>query len=411
MPTNSKGVIFISYRRLKHRTDEAILIRNALRDRGIPTWRDIDNLESKPTEDELIQVLGRDDTSGAILLITREVADSTMIKNVEAPRIFKRHNNDDGFIIKPVLIGVQYEEADRILDSPAGFQSLGSWNLHSANGETITNDQARLIANEILKARLDQISFQYKSQPLDIRINSRTASYPYLNALRHDFSSYFDGREAKPDAYKIIELALKDSADAIANSFGGTDIISSGFAALPIGVLFGAIFSPLRRFKICWMQAIAGQREQPWSLTNNLTDISPTIRVTKSDTGSEEVILAIGVSANIEHAVTEYINACDLSPRASLYCEPPGGPLKQGVSLSPQDGLSLSLKIIDAVRCLKDELMLKRVNLHIFLACPLAMAVLVGQKLNTISKCSLYEHTPTNKIPYVKVHKFSPSDF
>lgn len=411
MPTNSKGIIFISYRRLDHRTDEAVLIRNALRDRGVPTWRDIDNLESKPTEDELIKVLSSDDTSGAVMLIAKEVADSTMIKNVEAPRIFKRHNNSDGFIIKPVLIDVRYEEANHILNSPAGFQDLGNWNLHKVNGENITEDQARLIANDVLKARLDQISLQHKSLPLDIRINSRTTPDPSLNALRHDFSPYFNGREVRPGSYKIIELALRDTADAIASSFGGADITASGFAALPLGVLYGAIFSPLRRFKINWMQAMAGQDEEPWSLMNKTTDISPTIRVTKGDTGSEEVVLAIGVSANIEHAVTEFINASNLNPRASVYCEPPNGPIRQGVSLSPQDGLSISLKAIDAVRDLKDALMLKKINLHIFMACPLAMAVLIGQKLNTISKCSLYEHTPTNKISYVKVHTFSASDF
>ena len=411
MPTNSKGIMFISYRRLDHRTNEAVLLRNALRDRGIPTWRDIDNLESKPTEDELIKVLRSDDTSGAVMLIAKEVADSTMIKNVEAPRIFKRHNNNDGFIIKPVLIDVGYEKADQILNSPAGFQDLGNWNLHKADGETLTEEQARLIANDILKERLDQISIQYKNHPLDMRINSRTTPNPDLNALRHDFSRYFEGRDAKPGSYQIIECALKDTADAIARSFGEAVITSGGFSALPIGVLFGAIFSPLRRFRLSWMQAIAGQDEEPWSLSDHATDISPSIRVTKGDTGSEEIILAIGVSANIEHAVTEYINASDLSPRASVYCEPPNGPIKQGISLSPQDGLSISLKAIDAVRDLKDELMLKRINLHIFLACPLAMAVLVGQKLNTISKCSLYEHTPTNKFSYVKVHTFSPSDF
>ena len=82
----------------------------------------------------------------------------------------------------------------------------------------------------------------------------------------------------------------------------------------------------------------------------------------------------------------------------------------QGVSLSPQDGLSVILQAIDAVRVLKDDCMMKRVNLHLFLACPLAMAVLIGQKLNTVSNCTVYEHTPSGDLTYTRVHTFFPSD-
>jgi len=106
------------------------MVRDALRDRGVQTWRDIDDLESKPTEDELVRVLTDSDTAGAVMLITEEVVDSTMIQNVEAPRIFNRHNKKDGFLIKPVLVGIGYEEANEMLNSPAGFQDLGNWSLH-----------------------------------------------------------------------------------------------------------------------------------------------------------------------------------------------------------------------------------------------------------------------------------------
>ena len=56
-----------------------------------------------------------------------------------------------------------------------------------------------------------------------------------------------------------------------------------------------------------------------------------------------------------------------------------------------------------------EDLGMKRANLHLFLACPLAMAVLVGQKLNTFSACHLYELDPGASPSYTRVHTFHPS--
>ena len=85
--------------------------------------------------------------------------------------------------------------------------------------------------------------------------------------------------------------------------------------------------------------------------------------------------------------------------------------MPQGSSLSPQDGLAIVLQAAEAARTLKEDLGLRRARLHLFLACPLAMAVLLGQKLNTFSECFLYEHDPDDTPSYMRVHTFSPSGF
>ena len=66
---------------------------------------------------------------------------------------------------------------------------------------------------------------------------------------------------------------------------------------------------------------------------------------------------------------------------------------------------------IDAVREARDDLGLTRSRLHLFLACPLSMAVLLGQKLNTFGQCALYEHDPDSINGYHRVHDFNPSGF
>ena len=110
-------------------------------------------------------------------------------------------------------------------------------------------------------------------------------------------------------------------------------------------------------------------------------------------------------------AVSEYLNADELKPRASIHATIEAGSVPQGSSLSPQDGLAIVLQAAEAARTLKEDLGLRRARLHLFLACPLAMAVLLGQKLNTFSECFLYEHDPDDTPSYMRVHTFSPSGF
>ena len=77
--------------------------------------------------------------------------------------------------------------------------------------------------------------------------------------------------------------------------------------------------------------------------------------------------------------------------------------------LAPEQGVGFVLSAIQKVRDLREELAMMRANLHLFLACPLAMAALLGQKLNTFSDCHLYEHDPGARPSYTRVHTFQPS--
>ena len=81
------------------------------------------------------------------------------------------------------------------------------------------------------------------------------------------------------------------------------------------------------------------------------------------------------------------------------------------LGITPNQGLKIAYEAVYAVRRLKDQLKMKRANLHLFLACPLALAVLIGQDLNTIGECFLYEHFSDRNPSYKQVHGFRPSSF
>ena len=386
------------------------MVRDALRDRGAPTWRDIDDLDSEPTEDALVSTLNDPDTAGAVMLIAPEVENSSMIRKVESFHIFKRHIAGGNFFVKPVLIGLDYKQADTVLDNPAGLQSLTDWNQCKLGADHLTEDDANMIARSILKSRLKLIAKVAPGEYLDIALFSRRNSGPELFGLRHDFSPYFDGRALRDaESYRRIESALIDTATTLTSVHNKISIVGKGIAALPLGVLYGAVLSPLAGFHVSWLQSLDG-RADTWSLATTQSNISLSIEEIKGDPGSEDILLAMSISADIQAAVAEFINSSDLRPRASIHATLETGPVPQGTALSPQDGLSIVLQAVQSVRDMKENIGLQRVRLHLFLACPLAMAVLLGQKLNTISTCVLYEHHADKEPSYVQVHTFNPSN-
>ena len=413
MMTDPKGSMFISYRRSPCRPSgdaEAVRMRDALRDRGVPTWRDGDDLSPAPTEEVLVETLQREDLAGAVMLVSPEVNESPMIREVEAPAILDRFLRGDGFIFKPVLIDLPYEQADRILGRPGGFQEVSRFNIDRIGSEALSVDDARRIARDVLKQRLAVIRRRDPDRPFCVGLYSRLSPSPKGYCICHDFTSYFDGRDASSEAYVAIEVALADSAAALSATGSKVRISGRGNASLPLGVLFGAIYSPLA-FDLDWLQPAPGADEQMWSLACGPSNARPTIRIRKGAPSSEDLVLAVSVSADVERAAAEYLEATSLSPRAMISVALADGPLQRGQTISPEEGLRIALDAINAARNVKTELRMKRANLHLFLACPLGLAVLMGQNLNTFGDCVVYEHFPDRRPAYEPTHRFQPSNF
>lgn len=409
-----KQKYFISYRRSPARAvgnDEALRLRNALRDRGIQTWRDLDNLGAEPTESELTAVLQDPDTVGAIVLISPEVRDSAIIRNVEARQIFRRKADDSTFLVLPVLLGVDYLDADDVLGSPAGFQNVNNWNLHRVPDGELSEEEARRVASNALRHRTATIASTEELDELQVGLFSRRVAGAATPLLRFDYADYFEGRSCPDGTFGVIEGALVDAATAITESIPTRCVAGQGNASLPIGALFGSVFSPLAGFDLSWLQVFNGKTAERWTHSIDGSGAQANIRVVEGDVGSLDIVLAFGISANIEESVARYLRTTNTSYRVAVHAGPSDGPVKQGVALVPGDGVSLVNAAIDAVRITREDLGLTGSRLHLFLACPLSMAVLLGQKLNTFSQCALYEHDPDSANGYQRVHDFNPSGF
>lgn len=413
--TDLKGRYFISYRRSPARLKgdkEGELMSDALRDRGISTWRDLDDLGSDPTEEQLSLILNAPSLAGAVMLVSKEVNTSEMIKNVEIHQILKRHQANDGFVLHIVAIGIDYGEVTEIFNQQTRLQDLSRFNIIKVSQNELTSEGAICVANKISKNRIRLIKNNGKDseRPWTIGIYSRSASKANDLDLCIDFSRYFKDRSTIISNYQTMLRASTDVAKSLATESSNSKIVCRGLASLPIGILFGAVFSKFR-FDLTWIQEFRGAESQRLYLSLKDSGLVLSVRSSRGSPSSHDIVLAVSVSADIESAVTDYLNRQNLKPRATLAISLENGPSKAGQSLSANDCLTIARRAIDEIRELKDNLGLKLMNVHIFLSAPLGIAVFLGHQLNTVSNCYLYEHRPDSNPVYEQVLCFQPSNF
>jgi hypothetical protein len=181
--THPTGRSFLSYKR--ERKAEAELLIAALHDVGIPTWRDLDDLDELPTEDEIRRILRDPGTANAILWLTPEVAKSEMIRKVEAPLILERARQDDDFFVIPVAAGgLDYGDAATLLDSSFTLEDLKHWNLRKVAADPIGPAEAAEIAMRVLRRRVAAIHASLPAgAPLKLVLHTRKAPASLTGAL------------------------------------------------------------------------------------------------------------------------------------------------------------------------------------------------------------------------------------
>ncbi|MGH9427948.1 MAG: hypothetical protein ACRD2L_16815, partial [Terriglobia bacterium] len=210
--TDPTGRSFLSYRR-SHSNEAALLIA-AQHDRGIPTWQDIHNLDEKPLGPELRQVLNDPEIANAVLWITPDFPDSTVIQRIEAPVIFDRARKQASFFVIPFLAGgLDYDKAKDAIDPVYSQEDLSLWSVRKVNGNPIDYAEAAQITNLVLHRRLGEIhKYLPKGEPLRMELNTvKRLAWESSKALLLDWKDRFDGRLAKPGAWEQFLLpALED---------------------------------------------------------------------------------------------------------------------------------------------------------------------------------------------------------
>lgn len=407
--TDATGRSFLSYRRT--RIEETRLLIEAQHDVGIPTWQDLSELDHGHTEQLLQEALADDATANALCWISPEVETSAVITRTELPLIMRRIDRRDGFFMVPVAAGgLDYADVTRVAGTFLGLHDLRDWNIHKVAADPITASDAADISRLILKHRLGKIVKQLPPDaPLRMVLNTRKkpAFEPGV-ALSLDWTHRFDGRLAKPlEAWTQLLLpAVESVAQTIEANASGRQIIAEGLCALPAAVALGTVFLATRRLPIAWQQISPKRAPQLWSLSTAPEPSGFTYGLSPGDTSADDLALLVSVTSLVDPAFAASRSALPRFRGMVVVTKPGDYPHDIATAGQAADVVRV---IVEGLRKARAELQ-PRGTVHVFLAVPAGLAMMIGQVLNTFGPVQTYEHLSTDAVGvYHRAALLSPS--
>ncbi len=394
--TEVTGRSFLSYRR--SRSGEARLLIEAQHEIGIPTWRDVQDLEEEHTEEAIRTVLNDTNTANAILWLTPDVADSKVINRVEVPLIVARNKRRDGFFVVPVAAGgTDYATAAEAAGQELTTEDLKRWNLRKVRGNPIKADEAAVVAARVLKRRLNAIHQAMPADmPLSLTIDTRIApAAGGGGALTLDWTHHFTGRTASENAWQLRLLpALRTVVDNVQQQAPGRRIEARGRPSISAAVALGsAVLAPLQ-LPIGWWQFTLGRPDQMWSLDAD-REASGLVGSTEgAEPDGDDLAVLVSVADDIKPAFGATQRS--LPPlRAITQIEANDG---GSVTLTnPEQAVDAAYVVIEAIRKARQQYRPSG-TIHLFMAVPVGLAMMIGQLLNTLGAVQLYEHEPDGAV-------------
>ena len=391
--TDATGHAFLSYRRA--RADEAALLIQAQHDHGIPTWQDVRNLGSVPTEDELRRVLADSSTASAVLFITPEVEHSPVIRNVEVPKIIKRAEAGDGFFVVSLAAGgLDYKAAAEATSNHLSAQNLSDWNMQKIPAAALCPAHAAEVAERVMAHRLQAIHRQL-AQRAPLRIGlfvRRSPPFEPGTALALDWSTRFADKEATPEVWRDTLLpAVERIAKAIRHHAPGREIEAFGLPTLPAAAALGCAFLSTSGLCASWRQIAPGRDDQLWSLARPREDSGFKSQIMSKNASARDIAVLVSVADNTEPAFAAYQK--NLPPLRALVHVSRQGAYPHLIR-TPGEATDVALAVQDGMRAARREYG-NIGTLHLFMAAPAGQVYGVQHRSMRASPCGNHQRPRT----------------
>jgi hypothetical protein len=390
--TDPTGRCFISYRRT--RKDDVALLVSALHDHGIPTWQDVKDLGSVHTEDEIRRILADPATASAVLYITPDVEESAIIRQVEVPGLVNRAAARDGFFVVPVAAGgLDYAKAAAIASNHVSAQDLAAWNMHKIPHPALAASDAAEVARRVLVQRVSALHRALPGgEPLRLGLYVRRgAAFEAGVGLTLDWSARFAAKEAAASSWDEALLpAMSRIADAVRTHAPGRPVEAFGIPTLPAAAALGCAFLSTSGLQLSWRQVTPGKPEQIWTLTTSREESGFVTKVTSKDPAARDLAVLVSVTDSTEPLFAGFQR--ELPPlRAWTHIMNPGkypylvtsGGIASDIASKVQEALREARRSYGNIG-----------TVHLFMAAPAGLAVMIGQSLNTFGSVQTYEHVP-----------------
>jgi hypothetical protein len=268
------------------------------------------------------------------------------------------------------------ENLQRGLDIVAGWVEGGK--------RIITGSEVSTVVNEHDLHRVDPANILL-IQAIDRDPNPEDAT------VTLDWVDLFDGADARqrvqprdPASWAVMDAELQDAAGRIEDTATRTTLVRG---ALRQATFFraGTVLPGVRQHTLRYHQG-----DQIWATNATKAPIpQPGVERVPIDCGAE-LSVAVGITRDPTTAVTAYVREAGLPVRHILTISPWGGPDDQVVANAGQ-AVAYAQRIRELVR---DEVeSAQRIDrLHLFLAGPGGLALLLGHRWNRMPTTLVYEH-------------------
>lgn len=380
-----RGPVFISYR---HNDGLALAVETAwaLRAAGVPVWRDLDDLPPGDTSLRLGQALALG-LSGAVLLVTPDIGESRVIREIELPRLLSLARSE-AFTLSVASV-IEREPGKLDYHKPDQLLGLASGTLAGMNQQPIGTARERAdVARAQARRRMEAIRPDVKASGGLLLVDVQTRVPPF--AARADADLVLRLRppmegDRRPNRSGLEDLRhfLADLPELRARA-GADHVRVRGGAHLSAAFALGAALPTT----LMGLVEAVDTEGQLWSLNGNaqpgagslITEVS---RIDGAAHGEPVAVFLDLLPTRSDAAFDRFVEAHAGEIPAVLHLRPGHeGSLAASAAAALVGEAAQSLRHFAAAYGATD--------VHLLLRCPWTVALLLGRTLNTL-RVHLYE--------------------
>lgn len=263
--------------------------------------------------------------------------------------------------------------------------------MHRLSAVTLSQADAAGVADRVLRQRVQAIH-KHLSPDAALRVGlfvRKPPSFQSGKALSLNWSPRFADKEAPAAIWRDLLLpALARVADALHQFAPGREIEAFGLPTLPASAALGCALLSTGPTRASWRQVSTGHPDQIWSLTQAREPSGFQARIASKNASARDIAILVSVADDTEPVFA--VCQKDLPPLRALvqvakdrnYPHHIGSAgIAADIAHVVQEGLRAARREYGDVG-----------TIHLFMAVPAGLAMLIGQLLNTFGAVQTYEH-------------------
>jgi len=264
--------------------------------------------------------------------------------------------------------------------------------------------RCREVAHAVLQSRLHHLGSKVgPGAALPLTVNSKALRPGEPGDLLHiDATRTLQGKKAlNSQNWDRTLFGLLQVHDEICRTFGEDHLLIRGRFHLSLGILLGWVFRTPSGFDLKIQQ---GPEMWATDVEANAQDAT-LITLADGTPGKGPLFVKVSATHAVGSAVREAVRSLNVRPTAYLRVQPRSGPSRAAVEDNAMC-CAMARAIGDAIveRCSYGDIC----EIHLFMAAPQALAVMIGRQLNALPPVQLYEYDDLRYHPSIRFGLPSP---